>query len=333
MTEVITLNRQESEGQDKEQALGEGALVSDAEKAALVAGLSAKNKYISPKYFYDAVGSDLFDRITRLPEYYLTRTEKQILETHRQAIADFLPADLMIIEPGAGSCEKIQILLPALKPRCYMPIDIAQEYLVQAAKALQQTFPALDIRPVGGDMKMAYPVPVSHRAQPRLVFYPGSTIGNYDPDQALDFLRHVHDQLRTGDRLLIGIDMHKNADILNAAYNDTQGVTALFNLNILAHVNGLTGSDFRLELFDHIAFYNEQERRIEMHLESRAGHVVTLPGHRPIPFAKGERLHTEYSYKHTQESFSALASHAGFIFENMWTDDNDWFSLQLYKKR
>ncbi len=299
-------------------------------KQELVEGLCAEKKYINPKFFYDEQGSQLFERIMQLPEYYPSRTEISLLTEHSEDIATIIGKDKVLIEPGAGNCEKVQHILSALKPKCYIPIDISADFLFECANKLQKEFPYIKIHAIADDMKAKVKVPATFESSDRVVFYPGSTIGNYNPDEALDFLHHAKEIVGEHGGLLIGVDLQKDKDILNAAYNDEQGVTALFNLNILNHVNKLLDSSIDIELFDHVAFYNEELCRIEMHLESKADHDVKLDNIGSVNFSEQERIHTEYSYKYTVESFSQLAAQAGLKLEHVWLDNNELFSLQYF---
>ncbi len=292
-------------------------------------GLSANPKYINPKYFYDEKGSELFDEITRLDEYYPTRTETGLLNRHAESIAEIAGRGKVVLEPGAGGCTKIRQLLPALEPACYIPIDISRDYLFAAADELQREFSDTRILPIADDMQSSIELPPELDGIPRMVFYPGSTIGNYTPEQAVGFLRHVRSTIGDEGGLLIGVDLQKDTDILHRAYNDAAGTTAAFNLNSLSHINTLTGADFDLSQFTHVAFYNEQDGRIEMHLESQQEQDVSLAGE-TIVFGAGERILTEYSYKYTLDGFARLASQADLVAQQHWTDDDGLFSLQYY---
>lgn len=317
------------------QALGTTALktVFDENsllKQELLNGLFAKEKYINPKFFYDETGSQLFEKIMQLPEYYPSRTEMALLEKYQAEIATAIGTDIVLIEPGAGNCEKVQYILPTLKPKCYMPIDISAEFLFECAGNLQSKFPYIDIHAVADDMQAKVKVPEKFKHNDKVIFYPGSTIGNYKPDEALEFLKHAREVAGKEGGLLIGVDLQKDKAILDAAYNDEQGVTALFNLNVLSHVNKLLDSDINIELFEHVAFYNEEHCRIEMHLESKAEHICNLNNSSQVSFSESERIHTEYSYKYTLESFSQLAKKAGLQLKDYWVDDNELFSVQYY---
>ncbi len=317
------------------QALGTTALntVFDENrvlKQELLDGLFAEQKYINSKFFYDEYGSQLFEKIMQLPEYYPSRTEMVLLEKYQNEIADAIGENKVLIEPGAGNCEKVQYILPTLKPKCYVPIDISADFLFECASNLQDKFPHIDIHAVADDMRAKVVVPDAFKDHDKVVFYPGSTIGNYKPNEALEFLKHVRETAGKKGGLLIGVDLQKDKATLDAAYNDEQGVTALFNLNVINHVNKLLDSDIDTELFEHVAFYNEEHCRIEMHLQSKANHQYHLDNIGQVSFSEEERIHTEYSYKYTIDSFSQLAAQAGLKLENYWIDDDALFSVQYY---
>lgn len=294
----------------------------------LMAGLKSRQKTVEPKYFYDEAGSRLFDQITSLPEYYPTRTETAILQDHAETIALQVGRNRVIIEPGAGSCEKIRYLIPALQPSCYVPVDISTDYLIDAAASLNETYSDLRIEPVAGDFSREIALPESVGFQSAVIFYPGSTIGNFEPAEAASFLQRMRGLIGRKGMVLIGVDLHKESGILEAAYNDEAGVTAAFNRNVLHHLNDLLGADFKPDLFRHHAFYNESERRIEMHLVSDIDQVVNCSNDR-LHLAAGESIHTENSYKYTLRDFSSLVAKAGFKLEQSWTDDRKLFSVNL----
>lgn len=291
------------------------------------AALSAAPRTISPKYFYDARGSQLFDAICELPEYYPTRTELALLRQHAAEIAALAGPQAELVEFGAGSLRKVRLLLDALeRPAGYVPIDISGEHLAQAAAQLRRDYPGLVVQPLAADYTQPMQLPAAPRgAGMRLGFFPGSTIGNFDPEQALRFLRMAARVLRGG-ALLLGADLVKDPAVLHAAYNDEAGVTAAFNLNLLARANRELGTDFDLDGFAHGAFYNSPRRRIEMHLVSRRAQQVHLDG-RTYAIAQGETLHTENSHKFSIDSLRALAVEAGFAPGPAWTDPNQLFSL------
>jgi dimethylhistidine N-methyltransferase len=295
----------------------------------VLAGLTAPRKTLSPKYFYDGEGSRLFEAITQLPEYYPTRTEIGILEEHGRAIAQYIPAGGALVEFGAGSSAKIRAILRALdKLAVYVPVDISAEFLAGQAAMLQRDFPRLQVRPVAADFTEAFALPREARLRPRIGFFPGSTIGNFDPPEAENFLRHAGRILGPAARMIVGVDLVKDRSVLHAAYNDAQGVTAAFNLNLLARINRELGGEFDLARFEHRAFFNDEVSRIEMHLVSRARQRVQVCGH-AINFDEGETIHTECSYKYTIDTFADLAARAGWQRLKSWTDARDDFSVHV----
>lgn len=289
-------------------------------------GLVASPKHIHPKYFYDAKGSKLFDAITELPEYYLTRTELSILTDHKKAIADTIGRDALLIEFGSGSSTKIRALLEAVRPIAYMPIDISKAHLEQSAKVISESFPWLNIKAVCADYTLPLELPWLPEDDKRVVFFSGSTLGNQNPDEAADFLGRIRQLVGQKGGLLVGIDKHKPASVLHAAYNDAQGVTATFNLNVLSHINRLTDADLKPELFEHEAVYNKEAGRIEMYLSSLEDHSACLQDHQ-IHFHKGEKINTELSYKYETETFLRMAQAAGFENAQHWTDPKGYFSV------
>lgn len=299
-------------------------------KQELLDGLFADEKYINPKFFYDEQGSQLFEKIMQLPEYYPSRTEMALLEKYQNDIAAAIGENKVLIEPGAGNCEKVQYILPTLKPKCYVPIDISADFLFECANNLKTKFPHVHIHAVADDMRAKVTIPEKFKNKDRVVFYPGSTVGNYEPADALEFLKHAREVAGEEGGLLIGVDLQKDKEILDAAYNDKQGITARFNLNVLNHVNKLLDSNIDVELFEHVAFYNEEHCRIEMHLESKADHHCDFDNVGKVSFTELERIHTEYSYKYTIDSFSQLAREAGLKLKNFWVDDDELFSVQYY---
>jgi L-histidine Nalpha-methyltransferase len=292
----------------------------DAFAADVVAGLAAKPKRLPPKYFYDATGSVLFERITRLPEYYPTRCELGILHDNAPAIASLFPPGCALIEFGAGSSRKARILLGAAATvGAYVPVDISGDFLQQDAAQLRRDFPHLAVHPLVEDFTQKLDLPPDIAALPRVGFFPGSTIGNFEPYEACQFLRHVGGLLGAGAVLVIGVDLVKDPKVLYRAYNDADGVTAKFNLNLLARINRELGADFDLTAFEHHAFYNTEHNRIEMHLASARRQKVRVNGS-AFDFRAGETIHTENSYKYTIDSFQALARGAGWLPREVWTD-------------
>lgn len=294
----------------------------------LLEGLTSRPRYINPKFFYDERGSELFSRICELDEYYPTRTEIDILDSQSEEIAAVVGSGCELVEPGAGSCEKVRHLIDDLKPSAYLPLDISRDFLLESAERLREDFPDLEVRPLVADFSEEFELPES--AAKRVLFYPGSTIGNFEPGAAGAFLRRAAAMVGAGGGLLIGVDLHKSSEVLNAAYNDSQGVTAEFNRNILRHANELLDADFDPEQFEHVAFYNEREQRVEMHLESCAAQRVQCRGDL-LEFEAGERIHTEYSHKYTIDGFGQLAADAGFLARECWIDSDRLFSVQYFE--
>ncbi len=294
---------------------------------AFRAGLRMEPKCISPKYFYDERGSQLFDQICELPEYYPTRTELSILEDNAADIAAQIGPRAEIIEFGAGSLTKVRVLLDALdEPLRFLPIDISGDHLQSAAEDLRLDFPDIAVEPIAADYTRKLDLP--NRAAnvgKRVGFFPGSTLGNFTPDEALVFLTRAASLLRGGG-LLIGVDLVKSPALLHAAYNDAQGITADFNLNLLRRANRELGANFNLEAFEHYAFYNAPLQRIEMHLVSRCALAFTVGGEKFF-FRDGETLHTESSYKFTVAGLARLATEAGFGEGCCWTDSRRLFSV------
>jgi len=296
-------------------------------------GLTGHPKSLSPKLFYDATGSALFERITELPEYYLTRTERSILAEHAGNMIASAGPELSLIELGAGTASKTRLLIRAAlqrQPRLdFYPIDVSRSALDEARAHLNGDFPGLRVAPVVADYSRGLGQ-LSTLPGRKLLLYLGSSIGNFEPMQAGAMLRMMRSSLRPGDALLLGTDMAKSPDILIPAYDDAAGVTAAFNKNILAHINRELDADFHLDAFRHVALWNQHCSRIEMHLESTRPQVVNLRhlGTR-IHLNKGERIHTENSYKFTRGILDSILDMAGFVAEQTWTDEKSWFALHL----
>ncbi|MCZ6559346.1 MAG: L-histidine N(alpha)-methyltransferase [Gammaproteobacteria bacterium] len=292
-------------------------------------GLALPQKRLSPKWFYDEEGSRLFDQITRLPEYYPTRTELGILHTHIGEMAELIGSRAAIVEFGAGSSVKIRILLDNLnEPAAFIPVDISGEHLLDAARQLAMDYPNLEILPVCADFTQAFDLPVpAETANRNLVFFPGSTIGNFSLEQARQLLKVMAIEAGAGGGLLIGVDLKKDSATLESAYNDAAGVTAEFNLNLLARLNRELDADFDLNSFAHRAVYNEDKGRIEMHLVSEKNQSVNIAGQQ-IDFAAGEHILTECSHKYELQEFAELAAEAGFTMRKVWTDPEKMFSVQ-----
>jgi dimethylhistidine N-methyltransferase len=299
--------------------------------AEAAAGLQARPARVSPKFFYDPLGSRLFDAITALDEYYPTRTEATIFATQGEAIVRAALAlsgeQPVMVDLGAGDCAKAARLFPLIAPRRYVAVDISETFLRQALAELQRSHPALDLVGVGLDFSARLQLPADLVDGPALVFYPGSSIGNFTPDAALQLLREAR-ALAAGGGLLIGVDLVKPRALLEAAYDDALGVTAAFNLNLLRHLNRLIGADFEPRGWRHVALFDAAASRIEMHLEARGATTVRWPGGERH-FAAGERLHTENSYKWTPAGFAALLRDAGFARVQHWTDPQGWFGVFL----
>jgi dimethylhistidine N-methyltransferase len=294
--------------------------------AELDASLRARAPWISPKFLYDPLGSKLFEAICELPEYYPTRTEAAIFDLHGGEIARAVGTGCTLIDLGAGNCAKAAKLFPLLHPAQYVPIDISAEFLHDAVDRLRQRFRHIEMNPLGMDLSGPLTLPATVRAERRLFFYPGSSIGNFTPDEARAFLQRVHGQCGRDGGLLIGIDLAKDHAVLDAAYDDALGVTAAFNLNVLRHVNGLLGADFDIRQWRHRGFYNADMRRIEMHLEARSGQQVNWRGG-GRHFKAGERIHTENSYKYRQSDAVGLLEQSGFAATQVWTDPRSWFAV------
>lgn len=311
-------------------AIAQGAtLLADA-----LAGLTAERKTLPCKWLYDAKGARLFEAITRLPEYYPTRTETAILHACAAEVAEAVGPGAAVVEFGSGSAEKVGILLDALrKPAAYVPVDIAAEWLAEAAARVAAAHRGLRVLPVTADFTQPFALPSCLAANaPRLGFFPGSTIGNFAPNAAAGFLAAAHRVLGSGAGLLVGADLVKDPAVLEAAYDDAAGVTARFNLNLLARLNRECGADFELSSFRHRAQWNAAEERMEMHLVSLRAQTVTLAGRR-IRFATGETIHTENSHKYRPEGFAALCAQADWLVERCWTDPARLFSVWLLRAR
>ena len=288
--------------------------------------LSRAPKRLSPKYFYDAAGSELFEQITVLPEYYPTRTELSILRDHGQDIAAFIPEGAALVEFGAGATTKVRLLLAACRLAAYVPVDISGDFINSQAKALRADYPGLGVYPVTADFTMPFQLPEAVRAMPRVGFFPGSTLGNFEPGEACTFLKSARAILGRGARMVIGVDLEKDERTLYDAYNDTAGVTARFNLNVLHRINRELGGDFDVGAFIHRAVYNRDRHRIEMHLISKKALTAEVLGQK-FSFRPGESIHTENSYKYSIERFALLARVSGWTLLQTWTDPEAMFSV------
>ena len=293
----------------------------------VIAGLSLARKQLPPKYFYDAAGSELFERICELPEYYPTRAETELTRAHLDAIAAFAGANAELVEYGSGVSTKTRILIERLRPAVYVPIDISESALKIAGATLAVEFPWLNIQAVVGDFDRPLMLPAFNGKRGRkLVYFPGSTIGNLTPEQALSFLHMTRGLVGPDGAMLVGVDLKKDANELHAAYNDAQGVTAAFNLNLLHRINRELRGDFDVSRFSHYAFYNAHASRIEMHLVSLVQQTVNIGRYR-FSFDAGESIHTENSCKYSVGEFRVLAAEAGFIGREVWLDSKGLFSL------
>lgn len=297
----------------------------------IVRGLCATPRFIPPKFFYDERGSQLFAEICKTEEYYPTRTESAIIRDNIDDIAQQLGAGCLLVEPGSGESSKVRELLDLLRPFAYLPMDISSDFLQQEAQKLAAEFPWLDVHAVCTDFTTSMALPYSAEETHRVAFFPGSTIGNFEPEEAEVFLRDIACMVGEEGGLLIGVDLVKNSEILNAAYNDAAGITAAFNLNLLKRINRELGANFNLEQFAHKAFFNREKSRIEMHLVSQAMQQTSISDC-CFEFAEGETIHTENSHKYTIEGFQAMAQRAGFKPVKVWTDAAKLFSLQFFKK-
>jgi len=298
--------------------------------AEILHGLSQSQKRLSPKFFYDEAGSRLFDEICELPEYYLTRTEQQIMQSCSAEVAEMIGPQASLIEFGSGSSLKTRTLLEYLdSPAAYVPVDISKEHLVASAATLSADFPDLEVLPVVADFTKPFPLP-QPRVMParNLVYFPGSTIGNFDPAAALRLLRVMHQEAGEHGALLIGVDLQKDRAVLERAYNDEAGVTAEFNLNILRRLNNEFDANFDLNRFDHNATYNSDAGRIEMRLVSKDHQQITV-GEKTFSMVSDEYIVTEHSHKYTLEGFREMAEMAGFVVEKIWTDPARLFSVQF----
>jgi dimethylhistidine N-methyltransferase len=303
------------------------ALVDNELASAVLHGLSRPQKTLPCRFFYDALGSELFEEITRLPEYYPTRTEAAILEAHAADMAASVPDGGVLVEFGSGSSRKTETLLRHLPQlRAYIMIDVSESALLDAKDRLATRFPTLDVRPIVADFSYPVALPADLFDSHRTGFFPGSTIGNLNPVEAQRLLRVFRGVLSPGSRLIVGADLKKDLSILLPAYNDAAGVTAAFNLNLLARINREVAPGFDLDAFRHEAIYNARDGRIEMHLVSTKQQEVTIAG-RTFQFRKGETIHTENSYKYTVRQFQDLARAADWLPSRVWTDPNNLFSV------
>ena len=307
----------------------------------VINGLKQSPRRIPPKYFYDKRGSHIFDDICETDEYYVTRTEIDLLKKHCTEISSLIGSDCQLFEPGSGSSEKVRFLLDAIKPQTYLPMDISRDYLVQVAQGLADDYPWLDVHAACIDYTAPIDISFAENNHPcqqtntgnikrKIAFFPGSSIGNFEKDQASQFLDNIAKMLGHNGGLLIGVDLKKDPSTLHAAYNDEEGATAEFNLNLLTRINRELGANFSTNDFSHHAFYNENKGRIEMHLVSDRQQTIFI-GTEEFHFKKGDAIHTENSYKYHINEFQKLAALSGFQSKRVWTDDNELFSLHYFE--
>ncbi len=301
----------------------------------VIAGLSQPQKVLPAKYFYDEQGSRLFEAITQLPEYYPTRIEIDLLRQHKESIAKLVKDDVWLLEYGSGASLKIRLLLQAIRPNCYVPMDISKDFLLASAESLMEDYPWLDVYAACVDYSQPVRLPADMiTSAQKLGFFPGSSIGNFAPHEAQIFLQGVRNTLGKDGAMLIGVDLQKDKHILEAAYNDCQNVTAAFNFNILHHINRILGTQFNVNYFEHKAIYSENKSRIEMHLVSTMDQIVNISDSsinggesKNIIFKAGETIHTENSYKYSKQSFIDLVEGAGFEVRECWSDDKEYFAM------
>ncbi len=303
---------------------------SKSEILEIVEGLSAEQKQISPKYFYDERGSQLFEQITQLPEYYLTNTELRIMRDNIEDIVTMVGKQASLIEFGSGSSLKTRVLLEHLSElAAYVPVDISEEHLHVSADELRSEFPHVDVLPVVADFTKQFDLPTPTVMPVRnVVYFPGSTIGNFEHDTAMELLRVMHHEAGKNGALLIGVDLQKESQLIEDAYNDSAGVTAEFNLNMLKHLNRNYEANFDVSEFEHSANYDKDKGRVVIELVSQANQTFEV-GDTAFNIADGEAILTEYSHKYTLEGFAAMANDAGFTVEKVWTDADQLFSVQF----
>ncbi len=295
----------------------------------VLTGLGQLHKQLPCKYFYDLRGSQLFDQICDLDEYYLTRTETQIMSDSAKEIAQHFPRDSVLVEYGSGSSTKTRLLLQELRDlRAYLPVDISEAHLLQTAKQLDADYPQLHVQPIVADFTAPFDLPAAYRDAPTMVYFPGSTLGNLEPQSASRLLRQIAQQCQPNGKLLIGLDLDKDPTVLQAAYDDAKGVTAAFNLNLLQRINKELDADFDVEQYRHRAIYKRAQARVEIYIESLRDQTVNISGTR-FSFRRGEYILTEYSHKYGIESFRSMAGEAGWKVDAVWTDAKQFFAVML----
>ncbi len=315
-----------------QESFTSGGVIADTRR-----GLLDDPKWLSSLYFYDRHGSELFEAITHTQEYYPTRTEEALLAQHVDAILDAAGDDILVAEMGSGSSRKTRVILEALMRHqsgaTYLPLDVSAEFLADVGKDLESAFPGLQVEPIAAEYSAGLQEVGKHPAKRRLVLFLGSSIGNFEPDEQEGLLRTAYESLSPGDAFLLGTDLVKDIDVLEAAYNDADGYTAAFNLNILTHLNRELDGDADPTRFEHKAFFDAGRSRIEMHLVSKVDQTLHFPkADLSVDIAAGETIHTENSYKFTLEGAQRLAAAAGFTLETSWTDERGWFGLHLLRR-
>jgi dimethylhistidine N-methyltransferase len=295
-------------------------------RAELIAGLRAPSPCISPKFLYDALGSKLFEAICELPEYYPTRTEAEIFRRHGEQIAQACGIGATLVDLGAGNCAKAASLFPLLRPTQYVAVDISSKFVHGAVEQLRHRFAGIDMQAVAQDFSAGLALPDTVGTHRRLFFYPGSSIGNFRPDEALGFLTRLRAQCDSDGGLLIGMDLIKDPAVLAKAYDDALGVTAAFNLNVLRHLNTLIGTDFDVRAWRHCSFYSAERQRVEMHLEAIKDVTVRWPGGMRY-FVHSQSIHTENSHKYTRSMIADMLERTGWRLDHVWTDPKEWFAL------
>jgi dimethylhistidine N-methyltransferase len=296
----------------------------------VISGLARTPKTIPPKFFYDKRGSELFDVICELPEYYQTRTEIDILRHCVTDLVDLIGSDCLLVELGSGASKKVRLLLEELRPSSYLGVDISKEFLLSSTRKLALDYPWLDVHAACVDFSHTLDIPHCKTFDHKVAFFPGSSIGNFDPGEAVELLKRIATMMNNNGHLLIGVDLKKDSNILNAAYNDKAGITAEFNLNLLTRIREELDSDINPDHFRHRAFYNNDQGRIEMHLVSTHDQHIRIEDNY-FDFKANETIHTENSYKYTISEFAQLAMAAGFCQQQVWTDKSNLFSVQLLK--
>ncbi|MFV2055121.1 MAG: L-histidine N(alpha)-methyltransferase [Thiohalomonadales bacterium] len=298
--------------------------------AEVIQGLQQTPMMIPPKFLYNEKGSQIFDSICESEDYYPTRTEKQLLRDKIDEIGQYLGQGSLLVEPGSGNSQKARLLLDAIKPHTYLPMDISQKYLQKEAKKVAAEYPWLNVYAVCADYTTPIELPDISHTQHKVAFFPGSSIGNFEPEDATDFLRNIAQTVGSKGGLLIGVDLQKDTELLETAYNDSEGHTAAFNLNLLTRINNDLGANFSVDGFRHVAFYNKESSRVEMHLVCTQAHQVTI-GEHVFDFEVGDDIHTECSYKYSVQSFQDLAKKAGFTAKDVWIDEGELFSLHYFE--